>query len=84
MDSSPIAVTLVANFSFSRRMLTSKKNKKQSFSFSIEKFILEFLDDKYSLNLSASLGEENCKYVINVTTLEHTFEIIGTIPKSFT
>ena len=50
---------LVANFSFSQKMLTSEKGKQTSFSFSIEKSMLGCLDDKYFLNLSACSGKEN-------------------------
>ena len=40
-------------------MLTSKKGQQPSFSFTIEKFMLGCLDDKYSLNLSAWSGAVN-------------------------
>ena len=40
---------LVANFLFSRKMLTFKKGKQISFSFSMEKFMIRFLDDEYAL-----------------------------------
>ena len=42
-------------------MLISKKGKQPSLSFSIHKFMLGCLDDKYSLNLSALSGEEKVK-----------------------
>ena len=51
---------LVGNFPFSRKMLTSKKGKQSSFSFSIEKIMLRYLDGKYSLNTSAwSIGKNS-------------------------
>ena len=40
-------------------MLTSKKGKQPSSSFSIENFMLGCLDDKYALNWSAWSGEKN-------------------------
>ena len=40
-------------------MLTSRKGKRPSSSFSVEHFMLGCLDDKYSLNLSEWSGEEN-------------------------
>ena len=43
---------VVGNFLFSQKMLTSKKGKQPSISFTIEKFMLRYLDDKDSLNLS--------------------------------
>ena len=39
-------------------MLTSKNSKQPPFSFSIKRFMLKCLDDKYSLNLSSQSGEE--------------------------
>ena len=60
-------------------MLTSKKGKQLSSSFSIENFMLGCLEDKYSLNLSAWSGEENStnvhrynayRYNVSVETLE--------------
>ena len=39
-------------------MLTTKKSKESSFSFSKEKFMLGSLDDKYSLTLSAWSGDQ--------------------------
>ena len=49
---SAIEEILNDNSKFSK-MLTSKKGKQLYLSFSIEKFMLGCLDDKYSLNLSA-------------------------------
>ena len=49
---------LVSNFSFVRKMLTSKECKHPSFSFSIEKFMFWCLDDKHVLNLYAWSREE--------------------------
>ena len=51
------SIDLVANFSFSQKMLISEKGKHSSFS--IEKFMLACVDDKYCWNLSAWLREEN-------------------------
>ena len=78
--------TLVSNFSFSRKMVKSKKGKQPSFSFSIEHFMLGCLDHKYSLNLSAWSGKYKCTNMLSICyhVIEHKFEIISTISKPFT
>ena len=58
----------MTNFPFSRKILMSKKDKRPSFSFSNEKLMLGCLEEKYFLDFSAWLREENWASFLTLLT----------------